>query len=133
MAQEIIYKELSYRLNGICFKIHNELGRFCRERQYCDAVEKRLEEAGIPYVREYRILNTGNIADFIINDKIVFEAKAKSVILKEDFYQVQRYLQATKLKLAILVNFRNTYIKPIRIVRIDTDNKDKFLNKTLLL
>ena len=35
-------------------------------------------------------------------------------------------LQETQLKLGILVNFRNKYIKPVRIVRIDTFNKAKF-------
>ena len=42
MEEKIIEKELSYKLGGIFFEIQNELGRFCRERQYADLLEKNL-------------------------------------------------------------------------------------------
>lgn len=35
---------------------------------------------------------TGNILDFIVDDKIILEFKAKPIVLKEDYYQIQRYL-----------------------------------------
>ena len=57
---------------------------------------------------------------------MVLEIKAKDRIVKDDYYQTQRYLQSTGIKLALLVNFRSRYLKPIRIVRIDTDVKKKF-------
>ncbi len=40
---KIIHKELSYRINGLLFKTHKELGRFCRERQYADKFEELLK------------------------------------------------------------------------------------------
>lgn len=69
---------------------------------------------------------SGNTADFIIDHKIILELKAKRALVSEDFEQTQRYLQETQLKLGILVNFRHQYLKPVRIVRIDTHNKVKF-------
>lgn len=81
----------------------------------------------MPYKREVVIGGTGNIVDFIIEDKIILEIKAKRLLEKIDFYQAQRYLQATNLKLGLLINFRNRYIKPVRIVKIDTINKNKFV------
>ena len=123
---ELFYKELSYKINGLLFKVHNELGRFCRERQYSDALEKLLKAEGINFVREESISmemvdnrNT-NKADFIIDNKIVLELKAKSFILKEDYYQVNRYLQSSSHKLGLIVNFRNKYLKPIRVIRADS-------------
>lgn len=65
-----------------------------------------------------RIGDSSNIVDGIVDKKIIVEFKAKRIITKEDYYQTQRYLQETGLKLAILVNFRDKYIKPKRIVRI---------------
>ena len=57
---------------------------------------------------------------------MVLELKAKKVITKDDYYQIQRYLQMLNIKLGLLVNFRNRYLKPIRVVRIDTDARSKF-------
>jgi len=53
--------------------------------------------------------------------------KAKPLILKNDYYQTQRYLQALNIKLALLINFRNRYLKPIRVIKIDTGAKKKFV------
>ena len=57
-----------------------------------------------------------NIVDFLIEDKILLELKAKRIISKEDYYQVRRYLESLNLKLGLLVNFRDRYLKPKRIL-----------------
>lgn len=62
----------------------------------------------------------------MVDDKIVLEIKAKRLVSKEDFYQLQRYLQFSTKKLGLMVNFRNRYLKPARIIRIDTDAREKF-------
>ena len=125
--EKLIYPELSYLLTGIFFEIHNKIGRYSREKQYGDYFEQKLKEIRIPYKREYNIEKTNNIADFIVDNKIVVELKAKRITEKNDYYQIQRYLQTTKLKLGLLVNFRNRFLKPARIVRIDTVVKNKFV------
>ena len=117
----IVYKDLSYKINGICFNVHNELGRFCRERQYADKLEDLFKKSKISYKREVEINKLtnspeGNIADFIIENKIVLDAKAKKFITKEDYYQMLRYLKAAKMRLGLIVNFRNTYLKPKRVL-----------------
>ena len=67
---KLIYPELSYALTGICFTVHNKIGSYGREKQYGDAVENALQDTGIKFVREFRIGDSGNIADFIIDGKI---------------------------------------------------------------
>lgn len=127
MKSDLIYPRLSYLVTGICFRIHNKLKRYCREKQYGDLLEKEFNKESIKYEREYFVKDSGNIVDFIVEDKIVLELKAKKIITRDDYYQVQRYLQSTNLKLALLINFRNKYLKPIRIIRIDTENRKKFV------
>ena len=124
--EKIIYKELSYKITGLLFKIHTKLGRYCREKQYADAFEKLLFEEGVAFEREKEVPieyidnKLTNKVDFLIDGKIVLELKVKHLILKEDYYQTQRYLQAGKYNLGLIVNFRNKYLKPIRIIRINS-------------
>jgi len=49
---KVIYPELSYKLIGILFAVHNEIGRFYNEKQYCDAIEKYLQLFKITHERE---------------------------------------------------------------------------------
>jgi len=104
---------------GILFEVHNELGRFCREKQYSELISNKLSENKINHKREFEISDTGNVVDFLIENKIILELKSKRIILKKDYYQIQRYLQVTNLKLGILVNFRSEYLNPKRIVKKD--------------
>lgn len=121
--QALFYEELSYKINGILFAAHNEIGCYAKEKQYGDVVERLLRAADIPFKREVPVGNSRNILDFVVEGKIVLELKAKRIITKEDYYQTQRYLQETGLKLGILVNFRDKYIKPKRIIRIENWQK----------
>ncbi len=118
-----IYAELSYKITGILFAVHNELGKYRNEQQYADATEKYLKAFKIPYEREKVILPSfvgeherRNKIDFLIDGKIILELKAKRIIEKSDYYQVKRYLVTCKKKLAILVNFRDRFLKPKRIL-----------------
>lgn len=117
--KEFLYGELTYELNSCLFSVHNELGRFAREKQYADLLEKKLKEAGIRYQRELRAGDSGNVFDFLIEDVIVLELKAKPFLLREDYVQVQRYLHTANMRLGILVNFRSRYLQPKRILRPD--------------
>lgn len=129
---KILHPDLSYRVTGLCFKVHRELGRFCSERQYSDAVELLLKRNGISYEREFEVVDfkldspRGNRVDFFIDNKIIIDVKAKKFITKDDYFQMQRYLHCSGLQLGLIINFRSTYLKPKRVLNIRTysDNSD---------
>ena len=119
----LIYPELSYRIGGIVFATHNTLGQFCNEQQYGDFIENEFIKKSIKYEREKVIPSSfenevkgRNKIDFLVENNVVLEIKAKRIITKEDYYQVKRYLMAFNKKLGILVNFRAKYITPKRIL-----------------
>ncbi len=114
-TNKVIFPELSYLITGICFEVHNEIGRFAKERQYSNLFEELLKERELIYRREQFAGGAGRV-DYVIDNKILIELKAKTVVLKNDYYQTQRYLRALNLKLALLVNFRNRFLKPIRVI-----------------
>src|SRR3989338_547713 len=103
--KQLLHPELSYQVTGILFAIHNE--------------------NGMEYKREHSIGNSGNVVDFLVEDKIVLELKAKRLLVKEDYYQTQRYLQEAGIQLGLLVNFRDEYLLPCRIVRIEQEIESK--------
>jgi len=120
---QLVYADLSYKITGILFTIHNELGKFRNEKQYADAIEHYLKKFGIKYERE-RVLPPSfenespgrNKIDFLIKNKVILEIKAKRFLVKDDYYQIKRYLVALNKKLGLLVNFRQKYLTPKRIL-----------------
>src|SRR4051812_280999 len=114
---KLLYGDETFLLNGVSFKVQNELGRFAKEKQYCDLYEKYLSETKVPYKRELTIGDSGNRLDFLVFGKIPLEMKAKPFIVKDDYYQMQRYLHALNSDLGLIYNFRDRYIKPKRILR----------------
>ncbi len=54
-------------------------------------------------------------ADMTVDDKILIEFKTTDRLTNDHRQQILRYLEATKIKLGLLVNFR---IRPLQIKRI---------------
>ncbi len=126
---ELIYADLSYEITGVLFKVQNDLGRFCNEKQYGDRIAEEFNARNINYARElvlppsFEGEATGrNKIDFLVEDKIILELKAKRIISKEDYYQVIRYLRAFDKKLGLLVNFRDKYLKPRRVLNSESQD-----------
>ncbi len=57
MHHEIIYKEESFQIVGICMEIHRILGKGYLEVVYKDALEYELKKLNIPFDREKKFLN----------------------------------------------------------------------------
>ena len=105
-------------------EIYRELGKGHDEVIYKDALVVELSRAQVPFHREknYEITYKGVVlphfyyADFLIWDKILFEAKAVDRLSDAHVKQVLNYLAAAKLRLGLLVNFGADSLEWKRIV-----------------
>ena len=128
---EIIYKDLSYKLNGIIYSVYNVLGPVYSEKQYQDTLEVRLRKSGINFEREKDLFFNfqddkigGNKVDFVVENKLVIDIKAKKYINRKDYKQMLRYLKAGGYRLGLIVNFGSSNKVDIKRV-INSDLKDK--------
>ena len=118
----IIYRDLSYRVMQAIFEVHSTLGPGFVESVYEEALAYEMELRGIPFERQkavtvcYKGRNVGNHRlDFVVEDKIILELKAASVLTDVFRQQTLSYLKATGLKLGILVNFGTPRVEYTRI------------------
>jgi GxxExxY protein len=110
---DIVLKDESYAIIGICMDVHNQLGAGFLEIVYKDALEYEFRKARIPFEREKEyIVNYKDIilphrfyADFVVYDGIILEVKGVSTIPEGFVAQCINYLKVSQNKLALLVNF----------------------------
>ncbi len=121
---EIILKDESYQLVGICMEIHRELGMGFKEIVYKDALEYEFKARKINFIREkefkiqYKdiILPHRYYADFIVHDSIILEVKASYMIVNNFVTQTINYLKASGLQLGIIANFGEKSFNSKRVV-----------------
>ncbi len=108
---------------SILFSVHNQLGNNYKEKQYQLANEQLLNENHLAYKKElqaklsFREKEIGRFyIDFVIEEKIVLELKAKPYLEPDDIRQVYSYLKTTGLQLAIIANFRTSRLTYRRII-----------------
>jgi GxxExxY protein len=121
---DIILKEESYKIIGICMEVHTNLGMGFKEAVYKDAVEIEFRSQGVPFVREkqFKIEYKGIVlphkyyADFIVSDSIILEIKSASFIIDNFIAQTINYLKASGIKLGIIANFGEKSLTYKRVV-----------------
>jgi GxxExxY protein len=109
----ILYPDESYKIIGACFNVYKAMGCGFLENVYQECLEIEFEEQGIPFesckelklkYRDKQLKQTYK-PDFVCYDKIIVEIKAVSNLLEDYKAQVLNYVNASGLKLGILVNF----------------------------
>ncbi len=121
---QLIFKNESFKIVGLCMEVHKFLGRGFAENVYKDAMEYEFKNSGISYQREKEyIINYKNIilphkfyADFVVYDKIIVEVKCGMNIIDEYIKQTLNYLAVSKCLLGIIVNFGEDSLKYKRLV-----------------
>lgn len=107
---DIIYKEESYKIIGICMEVHTQLGMGFKEAVYKDALQIEFRNNNIPFCNEKKfaieykgiILPHKYCADFIVFEQIVLEVKSSAFIVESFVAQTINYLRASGLNWELL-------------------------------
>lgn len=117
--------ELSYKVVGCAMKVHNVLGVGFSENIYGRCLAYELRELGLNFEKEqerkvfYKGEWVGNRRiDFVVEDKLLVEIKATSVLEAADFVQVRNYLDVFDMETGLLINFGKVSLEYKTMTRI---------------
>ena len=120
---------LTYKINGCAMKVHRTLGNGFQEVIYQRCLAIELERAGINFMREqeheiyYEGINVGKRrADFVVEDKVILELKARIQLEDAHLAQAKNYVVAYDKPIGLLINFgaRSLQFKKIFNPKYDT-------------
>jgi GxxExxY protein len=96
----------------IFYRVYDRLGFGFLESVYCEALAYEFKKNGILYVREPRVeiwyddARVGRFrADFLVEDRIVVEAKATRLLSDADTRQLLNELRCSDKELGLLLHF----------------------------
>ncbi|MBP6023507.1 GxxExxY protein [Ferruginibacter sp.] len=108
--------ELSYKIRGAVFTVHNALGPGLLESVYEAALIYELtqlglhvqSQVGIPVNYNSVMLEIGFRADIIVENTVILEIKSIETLHDVHKKQLLTYLKLSGIKLGLLVNFNVT-------------------------
>ncbi|MDQ3046328.1 MAG: GxxExxY protein [Bacteroidota bacterium] len=121
--KDLLYPELSFKIIGCAFSVHNEIGYGFKEIIYQKALSHAFKEASLSFQEQVQceikykseLLGTRYL-DFIVEGKIIIEIKRNDAYSKAHMDQTVEYLKATNQKLAILINFGSEGVRCKRLI-----------------
>jgi GxxExxY protein len=130
MMSNLKYADITQKIIGASFEVHNFLGNGFQEVIYQRALAYEMRQAGLEFAREieqhiyYKDLPEPigtRRADFVVENKILIELKA--VIQLEDVHLAQalNYLKTYKLEIGLLINFGSKSLTFKRLIMSRTD------------
>ena len=121
--ETLIYRDLSHRVLGACFSVHNILGPGLLESAYEQALVVELGLLGCAVKRQvvYPLHYKGQlagayIADLVVEGTVLLELKAVQAFTPVMEAQIINYLRLSGIPVGYLVNFRNSRVEWRRFV-----------------
>ncbi|NQU86586.1 MAG: GxxExxY protein [Mariniphaga sp.] len=119
MKNSKIENQIATTILDQAFKIHTELGPGLLESVYERCLQYELIEAGydaqiqVPVPMNYKSVRfeAGFRIDLLVNNKVLVEIKSIENLAPVHFSQTLTYLKMSNLKLGLLINFNNKYLK----------------------
>ncbi len=121
------HNDLSFKIRGAAFKVHNALGPGLLESVYEAALIHELRklllevknQVPIPMVYDNMKMEVGFRLDILVQNEVIVEIKSVESIQEVHFKQVLTYLKLTDKKLGLLINFNSTSLTDgVSLIRI---------------
>lgn len=119
------HAELTERIIGCAYRVHNRLGFGFLESVYENCMMIELAKQGLAVKRQcpisvyYDDVVVGEfVADIIVEDTIILELKSLRQIAPAHEIQLVNYLTATQRDLGLLLNFAERRVEVKRKVRV---------------
>lgn len=124
MSQELIHGDLTYRIIGLMYKVHNTIGSGFQEKYYQRAIRQLFLKERVCFREQVRAdfdlegVNIGKYyLDFVVDNKLVIEIKAKAFFSKRDIKQILGYLKKTGIEVGLLIGFSGESLKIKRLLK----------------
>jgi len=124
MERDLIYKELSEAIIGASMTVLNVLRSGLDEKLYENALVIELTKRGhrVEQQKQFPVHYDGKligplIPDLIVDGLVLADPKVVTAFSDSHMAQMIEYLNITNLKLAILLNFKNSKLDWKRVVR----------------
>lgn len=112
MNDDFKHTDVTERIIGAAYEVHNELGFGFLEKVYENALAIELQEQGLSVRQQepVQVFYKGHlvgdyVADLVVEDKVVVELKAVKLLDKAHEVQLVNYLKATRMEVGLLLNF----------------------------
>jgi GxxExxY protein len=126
-TDKLLHEELTYKIIGVLYRVHNTLGCGFPEKVYQRSIEIELEKEGLRYETEkqFRVAYDGKSVgsfrlDFVVDGKVILELKAIERLAKVFREQLISQLKAAPYEVGLLVNFGSPTLEYVRVVRKKT-------------
>jgi GxxExxY protein len=119
----LLFPGLSYKINWVLFEVFRQIGGGHEEKYYQKAIALGLESAKILFSEQHHVPLKFNetivgkyFLDFLVDNKIILEIKRGKFISALIIKQVERYLEALNLDLALIACFTYNGVTVKRII-----------------
>lgn len=109
---EAKHAEITQAIIGAFYAVYNELGYGFAEKVYENALALELAKSGhtVQQQAPLRVHYSGQVvgeffADLLVDDAVIAELKAVTMLTKAHEAQLLNYLKATRMEVGLLLNF----------------------------
>ncbi|HMT10187.1 MAG TPA: GxxExxY protein [Ignavibacteria bacterium] len=136
MNENYKYSDITEKIIGEAYKVHNVLGSGFLEKVYENALFKKLRESGLYVVQQYpiKVVFENEIigeycSDLFVESKVIVELKAVESLHQLHEVQLVNYLKATGIEVGLLLNFGKVLQVKRRVHSVDHNTHNLSVSK----